>query len=48
MMMKRIVCTIEGVEMLIRINMVGRAEAMLVKTMETGGVHPIFYIGVGI
>ncbi len=30
----RIACTIEGVEMLISINMVGRAEVMLIKTLR--------------
>ncbi len=32
--MKRIACTIKGVETLICINMVGRAEFMLIKTMQ--------------
>ncbi len=35
-MMKRIACTIEEVEMLICINMVGRADVMLTKKMEKG------------
>ncbi len=33
--MRGIACTIEGVEMLISMTMVGRAEVMLIKTMET-------------
>ncbi len=48
MMMKRIVCTLEGVELIVSISMVGRAEVMLVKTVETRRVHAIFCIGVGL
>ncbi len=33
--MKRIACTSEEVEMPVSINMVGRAEVMLIKTKET-------------
>ncbi len=35
MTMKRIACTMEGVKMLIDINMVGRAEVMIIK-IEAG------------
>ncbi len=46
--MNRIACTIEVVEMLIIINMVGRAEVMLCKTLETWrGVEIITLIGKG-
>ncbi len=33
--MKTIVCAIEGVEMLIRINVAGRDEVMFIKTLKT-------------
>ncbi len=47
--MKRIVCTIEGAEMLISINMVDRPEVMIIKTMEIwrGGGGQSIVVGKG-